>query len=174
VTNIIGEGDLTHHLFWRRIGYYVKKIMKSAFVFLVLVLLIAIGCTDKDSSSMLKDDNMRKALYSEILSNHDYLKELLDSMKTNDHAQMMIYSDTAMFNKLMKNGSASEIMKHLTSRAEKDSVTCKQVCESLMDHKKVMVSMLETLDKKGVVKKGCMMMSKEKTSEKPDESKHHH
>ena len=100
---------------------------------------------------------MRREIYSEVMNNHDYLKELMDSMKTSSHVKMMIKNDTAFFNSITRDTEPGHLLSHLMQKAENDTAVCKQICASMVDHKKVMSKMLETFVDGGVIKKGCMI-----------------
>lgn len=138
-----------------------------------MVASLIVGCNGNYVSSALKDPETRRNLYSEILRDHDYLTELLDSIKSSRHARMMLQTDTALIGQLMENGPTNEILNHIMRRSENDSTTCKEVCQSLMGHKAVMAAMLQSLEQKGVVKKGCMMDMNAKTAKKPEKQSHH-
>jgi len=139
--------------------------MKKMIAFFTVLGIVLINCTGESPTSGLKDDENRREIYAEILDNHHYLKEFIDSMRTSDHARMMMHSDTAMTNNLVHDMPAEKMLGHLMAKVEDDSTACKMMCGAMMDHKKVMATMLETLDKGGMVDKSCMKKKKEAKAE---------
>ncbi|MEO5603721.1 MAG: hypothetical protein ABIR06_22565 [Cyclobacteriaceae bacterium] len=73
--------------------------IKTALSFIALISLIA--CNNSNRSTILGDESFRKEIYSEILNNHTYIKELMDSMMNNEHGKMMIHHDTAFMNRMI-------------------------------------------------------------------------
>jgi hypothetical protein len=74
---------------------------------------------------------------------------------------------------MMHHAPADVMIKGLMDRTTKDSTACKMMCGMMMEHKKVRKAMLETLDEKGVVKKGCMTGKEGEFSLKANKLKHH-
>jgi hypothetical protein len=155
---------------------FIKKTMKKLTVFIAMIGALLLGCGSPSSDSMLNDDQMRKQVFANILSNHVYLKEFMDSMRTSDHARMMINSDTAMTSAVLNDMPFDKKLKNLMIQTENDSTACKMMCGVMMDHKKVMKTMLGKLEDAGEVDKGCMAKMKNekaKTTEKAEPAKHH-
>jgi hypothetical protein len=147
--------------------------MKSKSVLSILLcLLLLIGC-ENNESSFLEDDDQRQEIYAEILNNHTYMKEFMDSIRSNNHARMMMNYDTSIISSMMHHAPADVMIKGLMDRTTKDSTACKMMCGMMMEHKKVRKAMLETLDEKGVVKKGCMTGKEGEFSLKANKLKHH-
>ena len=147
--------------------------MKNIILPVVSACLFLVGCNENNSTSILKDDQLRGKIYQELLTNHNYLKEFLDSMRTNEHAVMMFNADTAMVDKMLSDMPVEKMLKQLLTRSEKDSMTCKMMCGAMMDHKKVMKTMLQTLNKSGVVGNDCMEKMKSAKSPKTAAAPHH-
>jgi hypothetical protein len=147
--------------------------MKTITAFIAGIGALLMSCEDHSSSSMLKDDRIRTEVFADILSNHNYLKEFMDSMRTSDHARMMMNSDTAMMNNMLHDMPFEKKLKHLMTQTEKDSTACKMMCGVMMDHKKVMNTMLGKLEEAGEVDKGCMAKMKNEKAKTAEPAKHH-
>jgi hypothetical protein len=110
----------------------------------------------------LKNDAARREIYAEILDNHHYSKNL---GTRSEQARMMMHSDAAMTNNFVHDMPAEKMLGHLMVEVEDDSTACKMMCGAMMDHKKVMATMLETLDKGGMFDKGCLKNKKDTKAE---------
>ena len=140
--------------------------MKTTIILFALLGFVLMNCTDASHSERLKDDRFRRMIFSEILDNHTYLREFMDSMRTSDHARMMIHADSSLADDYVHQMPAEKMLGHLMAKVDGDSTACKMMCSVMMEHKKVMGTMLETLNKGGIVDKGCMAKMKDKQDKK--------
>lgn len=139
--------------------------MQLKLALLATTMCALLACNgNKDVKEILKDDGKRQEILSEVLGNHEYLKQLLDSLHRNRHAVMMMHGDTAMMGVCIQGADPSMVAKCLMTNMENDSAVCKKVCATMMDHHSMKTAMMKTMGEKGMLREACTMMSKPGTS----------
>lgn len=140
----------------------INTVKKSTILFSALAVFYIIGCTQPKASDILNNDAQKKELFSAIVSNDQASSELIDSLVTKRHEQVMMKMHSVMktdptMGKMM--------MGKMMEMCNDDSSMCKMMMSSLQSHPKVMKSMEGMCD---------MNSMKGKSEAQKDEHLKHH
>jgi sensor c-di-GMP phosphodiesterase-like protein len=157
----------------------MKKLNVAPIIIRMIIIVIGLPYLSMSCSSrirmqkFLEKDKVRSELYSVILNDHRFLGQFMDSMTMNNHARMMVREDKAFLNAVMDKSDLKTMMECMMKKVENDSVQSKQMCLMMVEHKKAMESMMETMQEKGILDKGGLKKGNEKTGD-PENHKEHH
>ena len=145
---------------------HVLNIMINAKLNSMILLTAAVfylsGCSQPNVSDMLLHEDQKKEIYSAILSNDQASSELMDSLMTKHHEQMMMKMHSMMMGDAMMQ---KDMMDKMMDMCNADSSMCKMMMGSMQSRPNVMKSMQSMCD---------MNSMKGEPVEKKEEHQNHH
>jgi hypothetical protein len=139
----------------------------------ISILFVFAGCQRKfDASSDLQDEQQRNEIFNAIINDHSYMDQFMQSMKGNNHAQMMMkgnkgmmgmmMTDTAdvrnMMNMMQGNSQMmGSMMGQMMQMCNKDSTLRNNMMGMMMNHSDMMRSMMTRMNQAGLMDKNCLM-----------------
>lgn len=116
----------------------MNTIKKTTLLLSALAVFYITGCTQPKASDILKNDAQKKELFSAIVSSDQASSELIDSLVTRRHEQVMMKMHTMMKTDPMM---GKMMMGKMMEMCNDDSLMCKMMMNSMQSHSKVMKSM---------------------------------
>ncbi len=129
--------------------------MKAIIVSLITItatLFFACNVPNANMTTQLKDEAQRKVVISELLADHNYTMQLLDSMKVNNHAKEMMTTDQGLM-QMMTAARPIMMMDNMMSMMDRDSATCRNMCRRMIGNTNVKSMMQEMIQNQGEKKK---------------------
>ena len=117
----------------------------SAMVFLFT------NCTNTAADKALNTPESRAATISGLLSNHDCRSQLIDSLSTGNHAEVMqeMVQNKGIMSKMMQTGG---MMENMMQMCDIDSSICNKMCGTMMSDEKGSKCMMMKMHEKGMMK----------------------
>lgn len=107
----------------------MMNLMKTFSLLLVIAVIYLSGCTQPDSSTILKDDARRKAIISELVNDDQSSTELIDSLLLKHHDEVMTKMNAMMGGDKRMQGA---MMGNMMSMCKSDSSMCKMMMNETM------------------------------------------
>jgi Na+-translocating ferredoxin:NAD+ oxidoreductase RnfG subunit len=120
------------------------KAITALLITVTATLFFACNTPNTNMTTQLKDEAQRKAIISELLANHSYTMQLMDSMKVNNHAKEMMTTDQDLM-QMMTAAKPIMMMDNMMSMMDKDSTTCRNMCYKMIGNTNVKTMMREMM-----------------------------
>lgn len=152
----------------------MKKILKTAMVFSLLILSFSACQQQGDVSKMLENEESRNQIYEAIISDNEHSKQLMQAMMEDDHTLMMMKDNGELMSMMMSENEnmmgmmkdnpemTQGMMSNMMNMAESDSSVCTQMITLMKDKPNVMGQMMDMMHKEGMMDKETMMRNREK------------
>jgi Na+-translocating ferredoxin:NAD+ oxidoreductase RnfG subunit len=124
------------------------KALLAVLITVAATLFFACNTPNSNTTTQLKDEAQRKAIISELLANHNYTMQLMDSMKVNNHAKEMMTTDADLM-QMMTAAKPIMMMDNMMSMMDKDSATCRNMCKKMIGNTNVKSMMHEMIQNQG-------------------------
>ncbi len=116
----------------------------------VLGLFLISSCNNGVSvDQVLQDETARKQLFGKVVSDHEMLTEMMNTMMSNEHAQMMMKGNEGMKNMMMEGADMMGMMKGKPEMMHK-------MMSSMMKDKDMMTHMMKMMKDQGMMSEECM------------------
>lgn len=137
--------------------------MKDLFLTALAGASLLLSACQTAPENVLKDNASRANLYHEILNNHEYTQQLMDSFHSNPHGKMMMAEmHKGDQEKSDKGDMMKDMMKNMMSKSETDTTMAKDMCGKMCESKNMTDRMLTMLHEKGIVDDACYKKGMEK------------
>ena len=138
--------------------------MKKLHKFLWLIALIALFASCQSPKQVLSKSDSRTKIMTNIASDHDMSKEMMDAIMQGDHGKMLMHErmktmmdDKSMMKKMMKDDPemTKRMMSGMMETVKADTSMMSQMCKSMMNSPEMMEMMQKMKEKdKGMKMKG--------------------
>lgn len=124
--------------------------MKTRIILLSAIWLLSLNSCKQntDPKAMLENSETRTELITDILNNHNYMTEFMESMQGNDHAMQMMQGNKKMIGSKYQDSEMQMMMK--------DSMMMKNMMQGMMKDGNMMGNMMNMMHKNGMMSKECM------------------
>lgn len=152
----------------------MKKILKTAALFSLLILAFSACQQQGDVSKILENEESRNQLYETIISDSEHSKQLMQAMMEDDHTLMMMKDNGELMSMMMSNNEnmmgmmksnpelTQGMMSSMMNMAESDSSVCTHMITLMKDKPNVMGQMMDMMHKEGMMDQETMMRNREK------------
>jgi len=139
--------------------------MKKMIFLLGITTLMLTACNQpKSSAQVLEDETQRHEIMQAIANDEEMMTEMSDIMMNNENAKMMMMKNQNMMSMMMGNrgmmgnnpGMMKGMMGNMMQMAQTDSVMRKNMTGMMASHRAMMHSMMQTMQKKGIMSPECM------------------
>ncbi len=134
-------------------------------IFLGITTLMLTACNQpKSSAQVLEDATQRQEIMQAIANDKEMMTEMSDIMMNSENAKMMMMQNQDMMSTMMGNrgmmqnnpGMMHGMMGNMMQMAQTDSVMRKNMTGMMTSHRAMMQSMMQTMQKKGIMSPECM------------------
>ncbi len=138
----------------------MKKI-----IFLGITALLLTACNQpKSTAQVLEDETQRQEIMQAIANDKEMMSEMSDIMMNSENAKMVMMQNQDMMTMMMGNrgmmknnqGMMKGMMGNMMQMAQTDSVMRKNMTGMMASHRTMMQSMMQTMQKKGIMSPECM------------------
>ncbi len=139
--------------------------MKKMIFLLGITTLMLTACNQpKSSAQLLEDETQRLEIMQAIVNDKEMMTEMSDIMMNSENAKMMMMKNQDMMSMMMGNpgmmqnnpGMMKGMMGNMMQMAQTDSVMRKNMTGMMASHRAMMQSMMQTMQKKGIMSPECM------------------
>jgi len=138
--------------------------MKKMIFLLGITTLMFTACNQpKSSAQLLEDETQRQEIMRAITNDKEMMTEMSDIMMSSESAKMMMMKNKDMMSmmgnpEMMQNnpGMMKGMMGNMMQMAQTDSVLRKNMTGMMANHRPMMQSMMQTMQKKGIMSPECM------------------
>ena len=139
--------------------------MKKMIFLLAISTLMLTSCNQpKSSAQVLEDETQRNEIMQAIANDKEMMTEMSDIMMSSENAKMMMMKNQDMMSIMMGNpgmmqnnpGMMKGMMGNMMQMAQTDSVMRKNMTGMMAGHRPMMQSMMQTMQKKGIMSPECM------------------
>ena len=140
--------------------------MRTPQKFIWLIALIALFASCQSPKQVLSKSDSRTKIMTNIASDHDMSKEMMDAIMQGDHGKMLMHErmktmmdDKSMMMKMMKDDPemTKRMMSGMMETAKADTSMMSGMCKSMMDNPEMMEMMQKMKEKD----KGMKMKEKD-------------
>jgi len=152
---------------------------KYAILIVISVGMIFTSCEKTDINTLLRNQATKNKIFTEIVSDHDLMTEIMEKMMSDNHAKMMIKENSEISSMMMMNKGMMSMMKDKPEMMH-------SMMSDMMNDEKMMGHMMNIMHEEGMMsdacKESCMKMMSEKgmnmepttSNEDKDHESHNH
>jgi hypothetical protein len=145
---------------------------KMLFGFGSLLLFGAASCQQEASvQSVMENEAQRKEVYTMIMENPEMHQEMVQSMRTHNMGDNgMMGKDHKMMgdstHHMMEGKNKHMMMQKMMDDCAKDSANCTMMSKMMMEHKPMMMQMMQQMRQKGMMDEACMQKMMQQMKQK--------
>lgn len=162
------------------------KTLVFIFSMMTFLTLNSFG-QDKKIANLLKNPENRIEIFNNILNNHEFMMEFMQSMQGNKHAMTMMQSNNEMMenkggmgmnkdNKMKENPEMMQkMLGNMMDKCKQDSAACNKMTDMMTNHPEMMEMCIKKMKEKGMMDpdgKMKMMNSEGKSTGKEHNHQH--
>jgi hypothetical protein len=130
----------------------------ATLIVMASMLLFSTNCNNPSADKLCKDDESRGKIISELVNNHDYMNQVMDSVMQNKYGMELMARNHDMKGSMMSGQSMMNMMKSDTSMhrmmmdmMDKDSAFCSKMGNLMMENPNMKNMMKDKMIKDGYI-----------------------